>query len=43
VRGLQRYQLDRVCFPPEVKEEIYALYHAASPATPTRAASETAG
>jgi HD superfamily phosphohydrolase len=36
VRGLQRYQLDRVCFPPEVKEEIYALYHAATPA-PTRA------
>ncbi|HJR08979.1 MAG TPA: HD domain-containing protein [Pyrinomonadaceae bacterium] len=35
VRGLQRYQLDRVCFPPEVKEEIYALYHAATPA-PTR-------
>jgi len=32
VRGLQRYQLNRVCFPPEVKEEIYALYHAASPA-----------
>ncbi|HYP00821.1 MAG TPA: HD domain-containing protein [Pyrinomonadaceae bacterium] len=36
VRGLQRYRLDRVCFPPEVKEEIYALYHAATPA-PTRA------
>jgi hypothetical protein len=35
VRGLQRYQLDRVCFPPEVKEEIYALYHAASPAAPS--------
>jgi HD superfamily phosphohydrolase len=32
VRGLQRYQLNRVCFPPEVKEEIYALYHAVSPA-----------
>jgi hypothetical protein len=31
VRGLQRYQLDRVCFPPEVKEEIYALYHASAP------------
>ncbi len=28
VRGLQRgYRLHRVCFPPEVKEEIYALYH----------------
>jgi uncharacterized protein len=30
-RGLQRgYQLHRVCFPPEVKEEIYALYHRTS-------------
>jgi HD superfamily phosphohydrolase len=28
VRGLQRYELHRVCFPPEVKDEIYALYHA---------------
>ena len=28
VRGLQRgYQLHRVCFPPEVKEAVYALYH----------------
>jgi HD superfamily phosphohydrolase len=28
VRGLQRgYQLHRVCFPPEVKEDVYALYH----------------
>jgi hypothetical protein len=28
VRGLQRgYNLHRVCFPPEIKEEIYALYH----------------
>ena len=27
VRGLQRYQLNRVCFPPEVKERVYALYH----------------
>jgi len=27
VRGLQRYQLHRVCFPPEVKEEVYSLYH----------------
>ena len=37
VRGLQRYQLDRVCFPPEVKEEIYALYHAVAPDAATRA------
>jgi len=42
VRGLQRYQLDRVCFPPEVKEEIYALYHAASPPS-TRAAGDHNG
>jgi HD superfamily phosphohydrolase len=27
VRGLKRYQLNRVCFPPEVKESVYALYH----------------
>ncbi len=27
VRGLRGYHLHRVCFPPEVKEEIYALYH----------------
>jgi len=32
VRGLQRgYQLHRVCFPPEVKEEIYRLYHSSTP------------
>jgi HD superfamily phosphohydrolase len=33
VRGLQRgYELHRVCFPAEVKEDVYALYHkAASP------------
>ena len=33
VRGLQRYELHRICFPPEVKDEIYALYHTAAPAT----------
>jgi HD superfamily phosphohydrolase len=27
VRGLRGYRLDRVCFPPEVKDEVYALYH----------------
>ena len=27
VRGLRAYRLDRVCFPPEAKEEVYALYH----------------
>ena len=31
VRGLKRYQLNRVCFPPEVKERVYALYHATDP------------
>jgi HD superfamily phosphohydrolase len=27
VRGLRGYRLHRVCFPPEVKDEVYALYH----------------
>ncbi|HEX8118119.1 MAG TPA: hypothetical protein VF521_12670, partial [Pyrinomonadaceae bacterium] len=27
VRGLRGYQLHRVCFPPEVKDEVYNLYH----------------
>ncbi|HVF58181.1 MAG TPA: HD domain-containing protein [Pyrinomonadaceae bacterium] len=27
VRGLRGYLLHRVCFPPEAKEEVYALYH----------------
>jgi HD superfamily phosphohydrolase len=32
VRGLQRgYELHRVCFPSEVKAEVYKLYHARSP------------
>jgi uncharacterized protein len=32
VRGLQRgYELHRICFPPEVKDAVYALYHSASP------------
>jgi len=40
VRGLMRgYQLHRVCFPPEVKTEIYALYHRVAP----DAALQTAG
>jgi HD superfamily phosphohydrolase len=40
VRGLRRYQLHRVCFPPEVKNEVYTLYHGAGPepATATRIA-----
>jgi HD superfamily phosphohydrolase len=36
VRGLQRgYELHRVCFPPEVKEEVYRLYHDATPKEPS--------
>jgi HD superfamily phosphohydrolase len=32
VRGLQRgYELHRVCFPAEVKAEVYALYHNVAP------------
>jgi HD superfamily phosphohydrolase len=38
VRGLRRYELHRVCFPPEVKAEVYALYHSVSPAQPQTAA-----
>ena len=34
VRGLGRgYELHRICFPAEVKEEVYRLYHSASPAS----------
>jgi hypothetical protein len=32
VRGLQRgYELHRVCFPAEVKTEVYKLYHNVTP------------
>ena len=32
VRGLQRgYELHRVCFPAEVKNEVYKLYHKLTP------------
>lgn len=32
VRGLRRgYELHRVCFPAEVKDEVYRLYHAVEP------------
>ncbi len=32
VRGLQRgYELHRVCFPAEVKTEVYKLYHSLTP------------
>ena len=34
VRGLRRgYELHRVCFPAEVKDEVYRLYHGTSPHT----------
>lgn len=29
VRGLRGYELHRVCFPAQVKEEVYSLYHRA--------------
>jgi uncharacterized protein len=36
VRGLQHaYELHRVCFPAEVKTEVYELYHRGSPRTQT--------
>ncbi len=32
VRGLQRgYELHRICFPAEVKEKVYSLYHSRNP------------
>ena len=37
VRGLQRgYELHRVCFPAEVKAEVYELYHNADAKRPIR-------
>lgn len=41
VRGLRRgYELHRVCFPAEVKDEVYRLYHAPVPASRSAARSE---
>ncbi len=41
VRGLQRgYELHRVCFPPEVKAEVYKLYHDRSPQDRTAAVTQ---
>ncbi|HXD33428.1 MAG TPA: HD domain-containing protein [Pyrinomonadaceae bacterium] len=38
VRGLeQRYELHRVCFPAEVKQEVYDLYHRVAPRAHSRA------
>jgi len=43
-RGLQRgYRLHRICFPPEVKEKVYALYHRATPTSTTREPHTVAG
>jgi HD superfamily phosphohydrolase len=43
-RGLQRgYRLHRICFPPEVKKEVYALYHRATPTSTTREPHTVAG
>ena len=44
VRGLQRgYELHRVCFPAEVKTEVYKLYHAHAPEKRSAVASELPG
>ena len=46
VKGLQRgYELHRVCFPAEVKQDVYALYHgrSATRATFTRTLAGTSG
>jgi len=41
VRGLQRgFELHRVCFPPEVKDEVYKLYHDRSPQERTAAVTQ---
>jgi uncharacterized protein len=44
VRGLeQRYELHRVCFPAEVKEEVYDLYHRVAPGERSRAVIHAGG
>jgi HD superfamily phosphohydrolase len=45
VRGLQRgYELHRVCFPAEVKDQVYELYHrSSSKGTPTESHAGVAG
>jgi len=41
VRGLGRgYELHRICFPAEVKDEVYRLYHASPPASHSAAMSD---
>ncbi len=44
VRGLQRgYELHRVCFPSEVKEGVYALYHSVAPRPRSAAGNQSSG
>ena len=44
VRGLQQgYELHRVCFPSEVKQEVYALYHSVTPGTRSLAGIQASG
>ena len=44
VRGLQRgYELHRVCFPSEVKEAVYALYHSVAPRPRSAAGNQSSG
>src|SRR6266571_5868611 len=44
VRGLQRgYELHRICFPSEVKEGVYALYHSVAPRPRSAAGNQGSG
>jgi len=44
VRGLQRgYELHRVCFPAQVKTEVYKLYHDLTPGDRSSVVSQSAG
>ena len=43
VRGLRSYELHRVCFPAEVKEHVYALYHDRAPQSRSLAGFEVGG
>ena len=44
VRGLQRgYELHRICFPSEVKEGVYALYHSVAPRPRSAAGNQSSG
>ncbi len=44
VRGLQQgYELHRICFPGEVKEQVYTLYHSLEPDRRSSAESQASG